>query len=97
MTYTITIHDLRAVNPEIIVGPGRDIPNKARTLEGAKRIMDRHLDGSLGRLPENMGRIVADGVERWWFKGEQRSQTGRYVTRSIVLCEQPAPAPTVAR
>lgn len=96
MTYTITIHDLRAVNPEIIVGPGRDIPNKARTLEGAKRIMDKHLDGSLGRAPENMGRIVADGVERWWFKGEQRSQTGRHVTLSIVLCEQRAPAPTVA-
>jgi len=96
MTYTITIHDLRAVHREIIVGPGRDIPNKARTLEGAKRIMAKHLDGSLGRLPKNMDRIVEDGVERWYFKGEQRSQTGRYITRSIVLCEQRAPAPTVA-
>lgn len=96
MTYTITIHDIRTINPKIVVGPGRDIPNKARTLEGAKRIMAKHLDGSLGRAPENMGHIVADGVDQWWFKGEQRSQSGQFVTRSIVLCEHRATVPTVA-
>lgn len=96
MTYIITIHDIRAINPEVVVGPGRDIPNRARTLEGAKRIMAKHLDGSLGRAPENMGRIVADGVERWYFKGEIEQGSRRYITLSIVLCEHRATAPTVA-
>lgn len=96
MTYIITIHDIRTLRPEIVVGPGRDIPNKARTIEGAKRVMAKHLDGSLGRAPENMGRIVADGVDQWWYKGEQRTQSGQYIDRSIVLCEHRATVPTVA-
>jgi hypothetical protein len=95
MTYTITIHDIKSLRPELIVGPGRDIPNKAKTLKGAMRLMEKRLDGSLGRAPENMGRIAYDGAEAWFFKGEKRSQSGRYITRSITLCQHRAEPPKV--
>ena len=95
MTFTITIHDIKSLRPEFIVSPGRDIPNKAKTLKGAMRIMEKHLDGSLGRAPENMGRIVVNGVDAWFFKGEKRSQNGRYITRSITLCQHQAEPPKV--
>lgn len=96
MKYTIDIHDILNLQ-KLIVGEGRPMKNQPSTLKGAQQVARKNLGGSLGEVPTLMAHIVGPDGDSWHFMGETRSTSGRYVTRSITLCQHMGPPPTVTK